>query len=101
MKTTRLAVLLLFSVLAQAAGLKPESLLKWRYVSDAQISPDGKRIAYVHYSTDEAKDTYNAAIWLADVSSGATRQLTQGDADRKSTRLNSSHIQKSRMPSSA
>ena len=26
---------------------------------------------------------------------------TTGDADRKSTRLNSSHIQKSRMPSSA
>ena len=27
--------------------------------------------------------------------------LSRGEADRKSTRLNSSHIQKSRMPSSA
>ena len=29
------------------------------------------------------------------------RQTFRGEADRKSTRLNSSHIQKSRMPSSA
>jgi dipeptidyl aminopeptidase/acylaminoacyl peptidase len=71
---------LVLSVLAQAAGLKPESLLKWRYVADAQISPDGSRIAYVQYSTDDAKDTYNAAIWLADVRGTASRQLTQGDA---------------------
>ena len=32
---------------------------------------------------------------------GPTIQVNEGDRDRKSTRLNSSHIQKSRMPSSA
>ena len=32
---------------------------------------------------------------------GHTTDLVQNVADRKSTRLNSSHIQKSRMPSSA
>ena len=31
----------------------------------------------------------------------AVRTITETDLDRKSTRLNSSHIQKSRMPSSA
>ena len=32
---------------------------------------------------------------------GTTTNWVAGDKDRKSTRLNSSHIQKSRMPSSA
>ena len=31
----------------------------------------------------------------------ATHERTPGDTDRKSTRLNSSHIEESRMPSSA
>ena len=37
--------------------------------------------------------------WVQDVRSLA--EATESDLDRKSTRLNSSHIQKSRMPSSA
>ena len=37
------------------------------------------------------------ALWLAD----EQQAQTQLQSDRKSTRLNSSHIQKSRMPSSA
>ena len=40
-------------------------------------------------------------VTLAGMSLGGTLALWAADTDRKSTRLNSSHIQKSRMPSSA
>ena len=42
-----------------------------------------------------------AAGFLASTGSSATNCYFDRDIDRKSTRLNSSHIQKSRMPSSA
>ena len=45
----------------------------------------------IYYSFKENSEN------LADVQ----REVATGAADRKSTRLNSSHIQKSRMPSSA
>jgi dipeptidyl aminopeptidase/acylaminoacyl peptidase len=64
----------------QPAGLAPESLLKWSYVGAPEISPDGAQIAYSGVSTDEAKDTYTSSVWLADVATGRTRQLTFGDA---------------------
>lgn len=65
---------------AGPAGLAPESLWKWQFVADPQISPDGSRIAYVHVTVDEARDTYKAAIWVAEVSSGRLRQMTQGES---------------------
>ena len=44
----------------------------------------------------------NDLVLVAPASSAATLRIAPGfDLDRKSTRLNSSHIQKSRMPSSA
>ena len=40
-------------------------------------------------------------VWSAIVAASLTVGLASWQIDRKSTRLNSSHIQKSRMPSSA
>ena len=43
-----------------------------------------------------------ATVTTTNTSTGVVRSaVTNGEGDRKSTRLNSSHIQKSRMPSSA
>ena len=47
-----------------------------------------------------AKLAFGALLLVLLLAAGAG-QLLGGGADRKSTRLNSSHIQKSRMPSSA
>ena len=51
--------------------------------------------------TDADERLLAAAHELADGLSAEIAKLLDGDLDRKSTRLNSSHIQKSRMPSSA
>ena len=44
---------------------------------------------------------YTPAFTIEDVPSKCCGRCFEGGEDRKSTRLNSSHIQKSRMPSSA
>ena len=49
-------------------------------------------------TVDELVRRGHSVVVLDDLSAGKEENLAQ---DRKSTRLNSSHIQKSRMPSSA
>jgi dipeptidyl aminopeptidase/acylaminoacyl peptidase len=49
-----------------ATPLAPESLAKLQFVSDPQISPDGRRIAYVVTRVDLERDTYDADLWLID-----------------------------------
>ncbi len=43
------------------------------YASDPQVSPDGKRIAYVRHSMDRMTDKDTGQIWIIDLESGANR----------------------------
>lgn len=63
---------------ASRRTMKPEDILNIRWVSDARISPDGKRVAYVVTTLDKDKDEYLSRIHLVDVASGESRQLTSG-----------------------
>jgi dipeptidyl aminopeptidase/acylaminoacyl peptidase len=55
-------------------------------VSDPQLSPDGKWVAYT-VTTPSLKDNRGIArIWLAEVTTGKTRQLTQGPGSDRSPR---------------
>ena len=64
----------------------------WRLAAD--LASRGHR---VRLWVDDA----SALDWMAPDGCEGVRVLPWGEPDRKSTRLNSSHIQKSRMPSSA
>ena len=71
-----------------------------------QASLDEGLRAHSEGRLDAARDAYTRALRLAPDHPDAlqllgTVWLQLGDADRKSTRLNSSHSQQSRMPSSA
>src|SRR5256885_2625538 len=55
--------------------LSPEDLYEFRFLTDAQISPDGSRIAYSVKTANAKRDGYLAAIWL--VSSDGARAATQ------------------------
>jgi len=70
-----LALLFALPVGAQQ-GVTSDSVWGWTYMDDAQISPDGSRIAFVRISVSDEKDTYTSAIWLADLKTGEVRQLT-------------------------
>ena len=59
--------------------LTPDVQLDFKKVSDAQISPDGSRVAFV-LSNNHVTDTVNpkSNIWIVDTEGGATRRLTAG-----------------------
>ena len=57
----------------------PDDLLRIRFVSDPQISPDGRRIAFVVTTVSAAEDAYLSNIWLVDTAAGAEpRRFTTG-----------------------
>jgi dipeptidyl aminopeptidase/acylaminoacyl peptidase len=57
-------------------------LLKFRWVADPRISPDGREIAYVLVTVNEKEDRYDTALWIS-AASGETppRPLTSGPRD--------------------
>jgi len=65
---------------ADAAKRVPtvEDLMALKSPGAARISPDGTRVAYTVTETDMEQDAYVTQIWLADVASGKSIQLTRG-----------------------
>jgi len=56
----------------------PEDLTRILFVTDAQLSPDGRRVAFVVTSLSEERDEYLANIWIVDVGGGSPRRFTAG-----------------------
>jgi Tol biopolymer transport system component len=55
-----------------------EDLLGLRTAGSPEISSDGTRVAYAVTETDYDQDAFATQIWLADVATGRTTQLTRG-----------------------
>lgn len=54
--------------------------------ADPQISPDGKRVAYVRRTNDIMTDAAVSSIWMVDVASGAETPLVTGEGSHSSPR---------------
>lgn len=70
--------LLLWAGLAWAQ--KPfdlDAMLKLNRVSEPQLSPDGKAIAFTVQTVDVARNAKPKQIWLVDLDGGAPRQITR------------------------
>src|SRR6059036_164264 len=53
--------------------------LKFQWVADPQISPDGREVAYVLVTVNEKEDRYDTSLWsVATTGSAAPRRLTAG-----------------------
>lgn len=83
----RLVCALLLS-LATAAYAAPKrvitetDLLKFKWIGDPQLAPDGARAAYVVVNVNEKGEGYETAIWSIDAKAGASpRMLTRGPRD--------------------
>ena len=80
--TAAVAVLLaIASPSAQApavSSLTVDALISLKRAGSPAISPDGKLVAYTIRETNWDENAYETEIWLADVQSGTTRQLTNG-----------------------
>ena len=72
--------------MTKRAPLTLEDYWTLRFLTDMRLSPDGQRIAYTVRSADRAANEIRSAIWLLDVRSGATRQLTSGQKRDSSPR---------------
>ena len=59
-------------------GMLPADLFRLKLVSDARISPDGTRVAFVVTRLDEEQDEYLSAIWMVPAGGGEPRQFTYG-----------------------
>ncbi len=78
--------LLLGTLAATAAGavrpITETDLLKFQWVTDPQISPDGREVAYVLVQVNEKEDRYDTSLWsVATSGSGAPKRLTAGPRD--------------------
>lgn len=60
--------------------LEPEDLMDLRALTDAQIAPDGTRIAYAVKTPDLEHNEYRSAVHLIPTAGGEARQLTAGTA---------------------
>src|SRR5438046_8116773 len=56
-----------------------DDLLTLKTVGAAQISPDGKWVAYTVSYSDFKQDAFVTQIWIAEVSTNRQYQLTRGD----------------------
>ncbi|MEO7564748.1 MAG: S9 family peptidase, partial [Sphingomicrobium sp.] len=78
------------SLAAPATGPDPRftgrDLFDLSAASDAQISPDGRMIAYVRRSNDIMTDKARSSIWLVDTASGSQRPLIASDGNSSSPR---------------
>lgn len=58
--------------------ITPDDLLRFQFVGDPQISPDGTRVLFVKRHIDAAKNKYVSHLFVVD-RDGRTTQLTQGE----------------------
>ena len=74
------AALALWAAAACAIGpaWNPEDLWDWHAPRDPQISPDGRRLAYLDEWNDRGSDAACANLWLVPVAGGVPRRLTDG-----------------------
>jgi len=71
---------------AESRAYQPVDLYALEYAADPQISPDGRKIAYVRRSFDIMSDRARSNIWIVDVATGEHRPLLSGAASYSSPR---------------
>jgi len=71
---------------APSRTFDPHDLFGLEVASDPQISPDGRRIAYVRRSGDIMTDRVRPSIWLVDSASGEQAPLVAGPGAHSSPR---------------
>src|SRR5437016_6805735 len=81
-----LLVTLVMSVAAQKRAITIDDYLALKSVGNPQVSPDGKWVAYTVTEQSLKDNRGSTRIWLADVASGTSRQLTAGPGSDRQPR---------------
>src|ERR1035441_9740961 len=67
-------------------------MMAMKRVSDPQISPTGEWVLFSVTDVDLGKNTKANHLWVVGLGGGGGTKTNAGILDRKSTRLNSSHL---------
>jgi len=80
LKVIRATLVLSLSLPSSQAArpMELEDMFRTKRVSDPQVSPDGKWIAYVVTVVNKAENSSNSDIWLASSDGKSSTQLTSG-----------------------
>ena len=65
---------------------------KYRYPSALELSPDGRYLTFALKEVDREGDGYRWNLWLYDLESRESRQITQGDDQRQAVWEDNTHI---------
>jgi dipeptidyl aminopeptidase/acylaminoacyl peptidase len=57
-------------------GITIKDLLRLKFVTDPQMSPDGNLVAFTVKTVDVEKNCYFSHLWMAEVATGTVRQFT-------------------------
>src|SRR5262245_23266964 len=76
---TLIVITIALTVQAQKRVPTIDDLINVKSLGGAQISPDGKYVAYTVNEADWKQDAFVTHIWLADTATGNTFQLTRGE----------------------
>src|SRR5881409_2416229 len=86
MRFACLLLLIAAPLAAQKRAITFEDFLALKAVSDPQLSPDGKWVAYT-VSTPSLQDNRNVSrVWVVEVTTGKSRQLTGGPGSDRQPR---------------
>src|SRR6267378_2482161 len=86
MRYACLLLLIAAPLAAQKRAIKFEDFIALKSVSDPQLSPDGKWVAYT-VSIPSLQDNRNVSrVWVAEVATGKSRQLTGGPGSDRQPR---------------
>lgn len=92
-RLSSLSVLLVLAcacaLVAQTSARRPmklDDLSRFRNVSDPQISPDGKLVAYTVNSTNVKDDKATTHIWMIGIDGANDRQITFSQESESSPR---------------
>ncbi len=67
--------------MSERRAFEPGDLLSIRTASDAQVSPDGARVAYVQTTADQERDEYRSEIHVVTADGGTPLRWTAGPKD--------------------
>src|SRR5579871_6576870 len=81
-----LALLAAAGLCAQKLPFDAQALLELARVSDPQVSPDGKLVAYQVQTVDVPNNKKVTQIYVTPVAGGAARQITQAGQDNERPR---------------
>src|SRR5260370_2937336 len=77
MRATLIACILASGLHAQKQPFDVTGLLKIARISEPQLSPDGKLVAFTGQKVDVNQNTKPKQIWVVPSDGGAAQQLTQ------------------------